>query len=49
MSAPVGALAGALVGMFVAKKVGYHHTLIIVSFATVGTILGATVASSIKK
>lgn len=46
--APLGALAGAAVGILVAKKVGYHHTLMVVSFTVVGAIIGATLGKKAK-
>ncbi len=47
--APIGALVGAVVGLFVARQVKYNHSLMVVSFAMVGMIIGGTVGSKIKK
>lgn len=47
--APLGAIAGACIGYLVAKHIGYDKTLMVVSFAMVGLLIGGTVGQSLKK
>ncbi len=47
-AAPLGAAAGAIVGYMVSKKLGYHKTITVISFAMVGLIIGTAIGSKIK-
>jgi outer membrane lipoprotein SlyB len=48
-AAPIGAVGGAVIGYLIAKKIGYDKTLMVVSFAMVGLIIGATIGQTLKK
>jgi energy-converting hydrogenase Eha subunit E len=47
-NAPIGALIGGVVGYSIARNLKYDHTLSVISFIVVGTILGATIALKTK-
>ena len=49
VGAPIGALAGVIIGYLVSKKIGYDKTFTVLSFATVGLIIGGTIGQSFKK
>ena len=46
--APIGAAIGAITGYLVAKQLGYDKTLTVISFTTVGTLIGAAIGAEIK-
>jgi outer membrane lipoprotein SlyB len=47
-AAPMGAAAGAIVGYFVAKKLGYDKTISVIGFTMVGLIVGSAIGQKIK-
>lgn len=48
-AAPLGALAGGILGYLLSKKVGYDKTISVVSFTMVGAIVGSAIGSTINK
>lgn len=49
IGAPIGATIGGIIGWAVAKRIGYDKTLMVISFITVGTIIGGTIGASLIK
>jgi len=48
-NAPLGALAGAIVGYLIAKKLGYEKTVSVVSFTVVGLIIGSALGYGVRE
>ena len=48
-AAPLGAIAGGIVGYLVCKKLGYDKTISVISFTMVGVIIGSYIGSTIKQ
>ena len=46
--APLGAVAGGIIGYMVSKRLGYDKTISVVSFTMVGLIIGSFVGSTVK-
>ena len=47
--APLGAIAGGIVGYLVCKKLGYDKTISVISFTMVGVIIGSYIGSTINQ
>ena len=47
--APLGAIAGGIVGYLLSKKMGYDKTITVVSFTMVGLIVGSFIGATIKE
>lgn len=46
--APIGAIAGAIAGYLVAKKLGHDKSITVISFTVVGVIIGSAIGLNIK-
>jgi len=47
-AAPIGAVAGTVIGYLVAKQLGYEKTITVISFTVVGLLIGSAVGYKIK-